>query len=73
MTSGIEPEVKKYLWKIVYSLIYGLLWLFSNAIIGIYYGFAIIENGLRLANFIFFIWFLLSLGLLLWYYYKTWK
>ena len=72
MASGIEPEVKKYFWKIVYSLIYGMLWIFSNVIIGIYYGFAIIENGLRLTNFIFFAWFILSLAILLRYYYRKW-
>jgi hypothetical protein len=73
MSEGMEPEVKKYLLKILYSLCYGLLWLALNVLSGFYWGFGIIKQQVSISNILFFLWFLLSLGLLLYYYYRTWK
>jgi hypothetical protein len=73
MSNGMEPDVRKYLWKIVYSLFFGLLWLFSNSIIGIYFGYGIIEGKPSLGNFLFYTWLAGSLAALLWYYYLIWK
>jgi len=73
MNRGIEPEVKKYLRKVGYSFFAGLMWLLVNVTLGLYFKWAIAENGVTVINIIFYIWFLLSIGLLIYYMYRTWK
>ena len=65
MTSGMEPEVKKYLKKVLYSLMAGLLWLMVNVTTGIYYGLAFHEGKRTITNILFYIWLAISLALLL--------
>jgi len=69
----MDPEVKKYFIKILYSLSFGLLWMALNTTAGIYWEMAIISNCLSIPNVLFFVWLLLSLALLLYYYYRTWR
>jgi len=69
----MDPEVKKYFIKILYSLSFGLLWMALNVTAGIYWGLGIIENGISILNLLFFLWVLLSLAILLYYYYRTWR
>ena len=71
--SGIEPEVKNFLSKIVTSLSIGLLWMLINSTIGIYFNFAFFENKPSIGNYIFYLWFLLSLFFLIKLYRKIWK
>jgi len=69
----MDPEVKKYFIKILYSLSFGLLWMALNVTAGIYWEMGFISNGLSILNIAFFVWLLFSLGLLLYYYYRTWR
>jgi len=71
--SGMEPEVKNFLSKIVTSLSVGLLWLLINSTIGIYFNFAFFENKPTPGNYIFYVWFLVSLFFLIKLYRKIWK
>lgn len=73
MPQGMEPEVKKYLKKVMNSVFIGLLWLSLNVLGGLYWDYAIVSGGLSLGNIIFYVWFILSLAFLLRYYYKVWK
>jgi hypothetical protein len=73
MSNGMEPDVRKYLRKILYSLVFGLLWLYSNAIIGIYFEYGIIAGKPTIGNFLFYAWLVGTLAALLRYYYRTWK
>jgi len=73
MESGIEPEVKKYFQKVLYSFSYGLLWLGGNATAGIYFGLAYRSEKPAIVIILFYVAFLLSLVLLLRYYYRAWK
>lgn len=73
MTSGMEPEVKRYLKKVLNSLMAGLFWLIANATAGIYFGLAITDHGISLENILFYLGLAVSLGILLWYYYHTWS
>lgn len=73
MPQGMEPEAKKYLFKVLNSLCFGLMWLALNVLGGLYWGYAIIEEKLSLANILFFVWFLASLAGLLYCYYRIWK
>ncbi len=71
--SEMEPEVGKYLAKILSSISMTLLWMLINTTIGIGLNYAFFDNKPSRANYIFYIWFLLSLALLLRYLYKKWK
>ena len=71
--SNVEPEVKDFLKKIVQSIFMGLLWLTLNMIIGIYNGLLFIEEKIRPANILFYIFLAGSLAGLIWFYYRTWK
>lgn len=71
--SGMEPDVKNFLSKIVTSLSVGLLWLLVNSTIGIRFNFAFFENKPTIGNYIFYVWFLASLFFLIKFYRKMWK
>ena len=73
MPQGMEPEVRKYLFKVLNSLCYGLLWMALNVLGGLYWGYAIINGKLSIGNVLFFAWFVLSLLLLLYFYYRIWS
>jgi len=68
----MDPEVKKYFRKIIYSFSFGMLWLTANVTAGIYFGLAY-NNDQPIFMILFYTFFVLSLFLLLRYYYRTWK
>lgn len=73
MERGMDPELKKYFRKVMYSFFFGLMWLAVNVTAGIYFELAY-SNELPLVFIILFYAFLLiSLIALLRYYYNTWK
>ena len=71
--SGMEPDIKKYLAKILNSMSVVLLWLLINALLGIYLEWAFFDDGIGLVNIIFYIWFLASFVFIVYYLYKKWK
>ncbi|MBI1343484.1 MAG: hypothetical protein GC171_11175 [Terrimonas sp.] len=73
MPSGMEPEIRKHLQKVGYSFFAGLLWLLVNVTLGIYFRLAIADKGVSLVNILFYGWFLFSIALLLYYFYRTWR
>lgn len=73
MEQGWDPEVKRYFRKIINSFSLGLLWLMSSATAGLYFRLAYRPDIPRVFNILFYAGLALSLGLLLRYYYHTWK
>ena len=71
MEQGWDPEVKKYFQKILNTIGYGLLWLMAALTAGLYFGLAHHANTLYSA--IFYIVLVVSLFLLVRYYYRIWK
>lgn len=71
--SGWDPEVKKYFRKIMNSFALGLLWMLASMTAGLYFGLALVDNGVQWYNLVFYIFFIGSFVGLLWYYYKRWK
>ena len=69
----MEPKVIIYLKRIVKTISMALLWMVINAKIGILNNYAFIEEKVKTGNIIFYIWFIISLALLLYYLYKLWK
>jgi hypothetical protein len=73
MEQGMEPEVRKYLWKIVYTITWGMLWFLINATLGLYLGWAFYTDGKGWLTVLFYAWMLISLVFLIRYFYRTWK
>jgi Na+-driven multidrug efflux pump len=73
MERGFDPEIKKYFKKILYSFSIGLLWLAANVTLGIYFKMADRNETPFFINLIFYAFLVISLFLLLRYYYKAWK
>lgn len=71
--SSVEPEVKDFLKKIVWSIFLGLFWLILNMILGIYLGYLFIEGQIGIGNILFYIFLSASLIFLIRFYYLTWK
>lgn len=71
--SSVEPEVKDFLVRVASSFSMGALWLLVNGTLGIGLNFAFFSHRPTLGNYIYYAWFLISLGLLIAYYIKKWK
>ena len=71
--SGMEPDIKKYLAKLLNSMSIVLIWLLINAMLRIYLELAFFNDCIQLVNIIFYVWFLASFIFLLYYLYKQWK
>ena len=70
---GMEPAVRMYFKKILRSFMAGLVWMITMVIGGIYFKAAVIENGIRWYNILFYLLFLVSLIWLIRFLYKCWK
>jgi len=71
---GIEPRVRTYLKKVLNSLFMGLFWMLLMMFFGLFLGWAIPFGGkVDQLNIIFYCLFVLTLGWLLWYYYRVWR
>lgn len=71
MEQGWDPEVKKYLRKVINTIAYGLLWLMSAFTAGLYFGLA--HHPGTVPSIIFYAAFAISLFLLIRYYYRIWS
>lgn len=69
----MEPEVKDFLMRIVWSVGLGFFWLMLTLGIGAYNNLLVPENGISIGNIIFYIWFVLSLSGLIWIFYRIWR
>lgn len=71
--SGMEPDIKNFLSKVMSSLSMGMLWLLLNTTIGIGFNYAFFEKNPSPGNYVFYAWFIISLVLLILYFRKKWK
>lgn len=70
---GMEPDVTRFLVRIMQTISMGLLWLMVNMTIGIYYDLAFFDQQPSVGNYIFYVWFVFSFLLLLFYFWKKWR
>ena len=73
MESGWDPNVKKYLLKVMNSFFLGLIWLIACATAGIYFQLAWSAGKPLIYTILFYVGMAASLCLLLRYYYLTWR
>lgn len=69
----MEPEITEFLLRVAKTVFMGLLWMVVNSTIGIMFDLAFIHEKISLLNIIFYVWFVITLGLLVWYYVRLWK
>ena len=69
---SLEPEVRYFLQKVMFSIGAGLLWLILNMTIGIFAGWMFFQKMPTLGNYVFYVWFIGSLFLLLRFLLRTW-
>lgn len=69
----MEPEVREFLQRIVWTLSTALLWLMINTIAGLRFELAIIDGKHPIATLCFYAWLLASLFIMLKLFRKWWK
>lgn len=72
-SSGMDPEVKRYFRKIVRTVTWGMIWLMTMATAGIFFRLGFVADGFAWYNIVFYAMLVLSLGLLLRFFYRTWR
>ncbi len=70
---GMDPEVKRYFQKIINSFSFGIMWLMTVAIAGLFFHLGLVQNGVRWYNVVFYAFALVSFLALMYYFYKTWS
>jgi hypothetical protein len=71
---GFDPELRRYLKRVLNSIFVGMFWILAMMFLGIYFGWAIVYGGKPdLYNLVFYMLFTASLAWLIWYYYRLWK
>lgn len=68
----MEPEAAAFLRRVANSLAIGFIWLAVNAIAAIKGDNAFIGDRITLGNILFYIWFVLSIVILVLLYKKIW-
>jgi membrane protein DedA with SNARE-associated domain len=71
--SEMEPEVRRFLQKVVWTLTGALLWLTVNMYIGVYKELAFPVSKITVWNILFYVFALVTLVLLIIYYFRLWK
>jgi hypothetical protein len=69
----MEPGVREFLKRVGYSIGVGFLWLAITAIAAIKGDNAFIEGPVRIGNIIFYVWFVISVVILIKVLRKIWN
>ncbi len=70
---GWDPEVRRYFRKIMNTFGVGAIWLLFMATLGLFLRMGYVRNGLDVYNIVFYLFFLLTFPLLIWYFYRVWR
>ncbi len=69
----MEPKIIQYLKRIIKTISIGILWMAINVRLGIMSNYAFFEEKPSTANYVFYLWFIISLSAVAFYIYKIWK
>jgi hypothetical protein len=70
---GWDPDVKKFLLKVLNSISLGLLWLMGSVTAGIYYKLAYAGDNPLIYTILFYVILVVTLALLIRYLLNLWK
>ena len=68
-----DPDFRAYFKKILASIMATLLWMLANSTLGIMFNFAFFDGAPGTGNYIFYIWFVITLAGLVIYLYRLWR
>lgn len=69
----MEPEVVAFLKKVSKSIMIAFLWLVVNAVAAIWNDHAFVGDHVTVANVLFYIWFIISVVLLIYLLRRMWQ
>jgi len=69
----MDRNVKKYFRKVLFSVALGFGWMIGCATAGIYFHLGYWNTNPAIVPILFYSCMAITLGLLLWWYYRTWK
>ncbi|HEU4633060.1 MAG TPA: hypothetical protein VFS22_03690 [Flavisolibacter sp.] len=69
----VEPEIKDFLKRVVWTVSLVFLWLMLTLGIGAYNALLVPEKGVTIGHIIFYIWFAGSTGTLIWMILRIWR
>jgi hypothetical protein len=69
----MDPQVREFMQRIVWSLSSALLWLMINAVAGLKYELALFDASHRLGTIVFYCWLIGSFMGLLFLFRRWWK
>jgi hypothetical protein len=72
MEQGWDPDVKKFLIKVLHALSYGVIWILASVTAGIYFHLAYADGHPVIFTVLFYTAMLAGLWFLLRYYYRIW-
>lgn len=73
MEQGMDPELKKFFLRIMYTISWGIFWLGAFVAAGLYFRLAWDNQQPLIARILFYVGAVTSLFFLLRYYYRIWK
>jgi len=71
--SSMEPDIRDFLKRMVWSISFVLLYMIINTTVGIAGGWLFFYDRPRTGNYIFYVWLLLSTAGLIWLLWKWWQ
>jgi len=71
--SEMENNARDLLTRTLTTISVGALWMLINSTLGLMFGLFFFENKPTLGNYIFYFWFVLSLGGMIWFFIRLWK
>ncbi|MEO7209868.1 MAG: hypothetical protein ABIY35_02895 [Chitinophagaceae bacterium] len=69
----MEPEMREFFLRIVYTMCIVIVWMLLNASIGIMLQWGFIYDRITLGNIIFYIWLIATLLFSIWKIRNIWK
>ncbi len=73
MAGKAEPDIKEFLIKILQVVTALVVWAIITMFFGLYLEWALIHHHFNIFNAIFYVWFVASLGGLIYFFYRVWK
>ena len=73
MHNGTEPQMRRYLMKVMKTLSAGMIFLLMHMTFGIFLGWGFFEDGPTAGNWIYYIILLLSTIAFIYYLFRLWR
>lgn len=71
--SEMEEDARELLRRTLMTVSVGSLWLLVNSTLGLMFGWFFFEGRPAAGNYLFYGWFIFSLGAMIRYFIKTWR